>query len=162
MYNVHHNLFKSESFQINRLMLPPRKFSQVSRMTISMMSTIVKGVYDGGNWYSFSQLVDPYPTIGSFLQVRPNETFYWTACQLTTSPLSMLTWSKSSLLLFCLSWNVLVFVSGQYASTYPSPIPLVIKSPYFNIWIASDGNLTTPGVWPKFFSGPVSLDFFSA
>lgn len=48
-------------------------------------------------------------------------------------------------------------VYGQYASTFPDPIPLIHKSPYFNAWIGADGNATTPeNRWPVFFSGPVS------
>jgi hypothetical protein len=30
-----------------------------------------------------------------------------------------------------------VIIEGQYASDYPSPMLVVIKSPYFNFWLAS-------------------------
>jgi len=48
-------------------------------------------------------------------------------------------------LIYYLSSFIFVFVNGQYASTYPAPIPLINKSPYFNIWITSDDGLTMPG-----------------
>jgi len=50
-------------------------------------------------------------------------------------------------------------VKGQYASDFPSPMPMVIKSPYFNFWLPSDSNLTTPGGrWPMFYTGAVRRD----
>lgn len=62
------------------------------------------------------------------------------------------------LTLCCIDINTSVY--GQYASTFPDPIPLIHKSPYFNAWIGADGNATTPeNRWPVFFSGPVSSPF---
>ena len=69
--------------------------------------------------------------------------------------------ARLGLLVLTLCWIVINnSVYGQYASTFPDPIPLIHKSPYFNAWIGADGNATTPeNRWPVFFSGPVSSLF---
>jgi hypothetical protein len=68
---------------------------------------------------------------------------------------SMLT---KSLVLLIFS-NFFTTIGGQYASDFPSPVPVVIKSPYFNFWLPSDSNLTTPGGrWPTFYTGSVRRD----
>jgi hypothetical protein len=57
---------------------------------------------------------------------------------------------------FLIFTNFFATVRGQYAPDYPSPLPVVIKSPYFNFWLASDSDLTTPGGrWPVFYTGLV-------
>lgn len=62
----------------------------------------------------------------------------------------------NSVILFLIVSNFFAIIEGQYASDFPSPMPAVIKSPYFNVWLASDSNLTTPGGrWPTFYTGPV-------
>ncbi|KAF8168518.1 hypothetical protein B0H34DRAFT_62865 [Crassisporium funariophilum] len=44
--------------------------------------------------------------------------------------------------------------SAQYASTYPSPIPLVQRSPYFGLWLPANATMNFPGdVWANAWNG---------
>ena len=80
----------------------------------------------------------------------------WRYSQVLDCMASVTVTNSVVLLVLLIFSEFFAIIEGQYASDYPSPIPVIIKSPYFNFWLASDSNITTPGGrWPVFYSGVV-------
>lgn len=46
-------------------------------------------------------------------------------------------------------------VSGQYASSFPVPIPLVQRSPYFGSWLPVKNVTQIGGQWPQAWTNRV-------